>query len=174
VFLLAAIPCRCSWKGAHNAGCLTAEVIVTVRYPFHPLVGQSVLIIGITEHGGARHLIIRKPDDGAKSLIPEWMTFAEAGAIRIMFCPRLSVDRLLELRALIDRLTSPSGQQISGGQHDEMDATPPTRSVEDAVVERVNATSTSESVGAAESASQRSNVRHRSKKPKRQQSGGRR
>jgi hypothetical protein len=71
-----------------------------VRYPFHPLVGQSVLIIGTTEHGGGRQLIIRKPD-GAKSLIPEWMTFAEAGAIRIMSCPRLSVDSLLQLRAFI-------------------------------------------------------------------------
>jgi hypothetical protein len=146
-------------------------VLVTVRYPFHPLVGQSVLIIGMTEYGRARQLIIRKPD-GAKSLIPEWMTFAEAGAIRIMSCPRLSIDGLLELRAFIDRLTSLSEQQAPGGQRDEMDATR-TRFVEDAVVERVNATSTNESVGAAESASQRSNVRHRSKKPK-HQSGSRR
>jgi hypothetical protein len=100
------------------------------------------------------------------------MTFAEAGAIRIMSCPRLSIDSLLQLRAFIDRLTSPSGQQASGGQHDEMDATT-TRFVEDAV-ERANATSTSESVGTAESASQRSDVRHRSKKPKHRQPGSRR
>ncbi len=132
-----------------------------------------MLIIGATEHGGARHLIIRKPDDGAKSLIPEWMTFAQAGAIRIMSCPRLSVDRLIELRAFIDRLTSLSGQQMSGGQHDEMDATPSTRFVEDAV-ERADATSTSESAGTAESASQRSNVGDRSKKPKSRRSGGKR
>jgi hypothetical protein len=101
------------------------------------------------------------------------MTFAEAGAIRIMSSPRLSIDSLLQLRAFIDRLTSLSGQQASGGQHDEMGATR-ARFVEDAIVERANATSTNESVGAAESASQRSNVRHRTKKPKHRQSGSRR
>lgn len=145
-----------------------------MKYPFHPLAGQSVLIIGTTEHGGERQLIIRKPD-GAKCLIPEWMTIAEAGAIRIMPHPRFSVDNLLQLRAFIDRLTSPSGQQASGGQHDEMDtSTRPDRLVEDAVAERANATTASESVDDAESSSQRSNVHRRSKKPKHRQSRGRR
>src|SRR5438105_4425046 len=90
-----------SWKGVHNAGCLT---FATVTYPFHPLVGHSMLVVGYTEHGAARHLIIRNPNDGTKSLLPEWMTFAGTGAIRIVSCPRFYVNRLVELRALIDRL----------------------------------------------------------------------
>ena len=42
-------------KGVHNAGCLTFEVMIT--YPFHPLVGQSVLVVGDKKHGGTRYLI---------------------------------------------------------------------------------------------------------------------
>jgi hypothetical protein len=60
---------------------------VVVSYPFHPLVGHSVLVVGDKEHGGVRHLIVRKPD-GARFLLPEWMTLPEAGAIRILSCPR--------------------------------------------------------------------------------------
>jgi len=67
-----------------------------------------MLVVGYTEHGGARHLIIRNPNDGTKSLLPEWMTFVETAAIRIVSCPRFYVNRLVELRALIDRLMAPS------------------------------------------------------------------
>ena len=81
---------------------------MTVTYPFHPLAGQSVHVVGETEHGGSRHLIIRKPSDGAKCLLPEWMTSPAAGVIRIVSCPRLSVNRLVELRGLIDRLMASS------------------------------------------------------------------
>jgi hypothetical protein len=35
-----------------------------VTYRFHPFAGQSVLVMGSVEHGGARHLIIQRPDDG--------------------------------------------------------------------------------------------------------------
>jgi hypothetical protein len=34
---------------------------VVVSYPFHPLVGRSVLVVGDKEHGGVRRLIVRKP-----------------------------------------------------------------------------------------------------------------
>ena len=83
-------------KGVHNAGCLTYEVMIT--YPFHPLVRQSVLVVGDKEHGGTRYLIICKPGEGARLLLPEWMTFPEAGAIQTLSRPRLSVTRLVELR----------------------------------------------------------------------------
>jgi hypothetical protein len=89
-----------SSRGVHNAGRLTFEVVV--RYPYHPLTGQSVLVVGETEHGGALHLIVRK-SDGAKLLLPAWMTFPESRG-KILSCPRLSVNRLLDLRALLDRL----------------------------------------------------------------------
>jgi hypothetical protein len=49
------------------------------------------------------------------------MTFPEAGSVTILSCPRLSVSRLIELRALVDRLmASDPPKQIPGGvQSDE-------------------------------------------------------
>jgi len=91
--------------GAHNIRCLTFEVLVS--YPFHPLVGKSVLVVGDKEHAGMRHLIIHGPD-GAKILLPEWMASPDAGAIRIVSYPRLCVNRLIELRAFVDRLMASS------------------------------------------------------------------
>jgi hypothetical protein len=150
------------WKEVHNARRLTSEVTV-VRYPFHPLVGQSVGVIGSREHGGVRHLVIRRPDDGSKCLLPEWMTFSQAGAVRIVPCPRLSIHRLVELRDLIDRLMlSSSGTFVPGGQNNETDSADPIGSVQDTVVERTVRISTSESTGAAKGIAQGSDVRHRS------------
>jgi hypothetical protein len=89
---------------------------VVVSYPFHPFVGKSVLVVGDKEHAGTRHLIIRGPD-GAKILLPEWMAHPDAGAIRIVSYPRLCVNRLIELRALIDRLMASSRQEdFAGGE----------------------------------------------------------
>ena len=147
--------------------------MVTVRYPFHPLVGQSVLVVGSTEHGNACHLIIRKPDDGAKSLLPEWMTSPEAGTIRIVSCPHLSVNRLLDVRTVVDGLMASFGKQVRGGCNNETMDPGSTRSVQDTSAERTTTTSTSNSIRSAKSASQRSDVCHRRKKSKRQP-GGRR
>jgi hypothetical protein len=96
-----------------------------VRYPYHPLTGQSVLVVGETEHGGALHLIIRKRD-GAKLLLPAWMTFPESSSVNILSCPRLSVNRLLDLRALLDRLMASSSphHMPGGGRNNESMETP--------------------------------------------------
>ena len=132
-----------------------------------------MLVIGYTEHGGARHLIIRNPNDGEKSVLPEWMTFPETGAIRIVSCPRFYVNRLVELRALIDRLMVPSsGNHVPGGQSNAtMDATR-TESVQDIAAERIRANSTNASAGTAKGAAQRGNVRHRSRKRQCRPAGG--
>jgi hypothetical protein len=72
------------------------------------------------------------------------MTFSQAGTVRIASCPRLSIHRLLELRALIDRLMlSSSGKIVPGGQNDETNATDTIESVQDTVVERTVRLSTS-------------------------------
>jgi hypothetical protein len=102
------------------------------------------------------------------------MTFPQAGAVRIVTCPRLSINRLFELRALIDRLMLlSSGQCVPGGRSDETNATDTTDSVQDTVVERTVRISTSESTGAAKGIAQRSNVRHR-RRQQTSRSGGRR
>src|SRR5580704_4210131 len=128
-------------KGVHNAGCLTYEVMIT--YPFHPLVRQSVLVVGDKEHGGTRYLIICKPGEGARLLLPEWMTFPEAGAIQIRMRLRLSVTRLVELRALIDRLMalSPGNHLPGGGRSNEAMEATPTQPVHDTTTLRSTATS---------------------------------
>ena len=160
-------------KGVHNAGCLTFEVMIT--YPFHPLVGQSVVVVGDKKHGGTRHLIICKPGEGARLLLPEWMTFPEAGTIRTLSCPRLSVKRLVELRAMIDRLmaSSPGNHVPRGGQNNATMEATPTRSVHDtATTIRPTATSANDSGETAQGASGGGDVRRCSRKRRDGKSGG--
>jgi len=123
--------CSLPPKGVHNAGRLKCEVMIT--YPFHPLVGQSVLVVSDKKHGGIRYLIICKPGEGSRVLLPEWMTSREAAAIQTVSCPRLSMARLVELRALIDRLMalSPENHTPGGGQSNEAMEATPTRPVHD-------------------------------------------
>ena len=109
-------------KVVHNAGCLPIELVVT--YPFHPFAGQLVPIVGRIEHVGTRHLIIRTADKSG-FLLPAWMTTPEAGAIQIVADPRLPLNRIIELRALVDRLmVSSSGEMVpTGGQRHEKNVT---------------------------------------------------
>jgi hypothetical protein len=101
-------------KGAHNALVPVAEL--TVRYPFHPLIGQTFVVLGQYEHYGAPHVLVRGTG-GATHLLPAWMTTLEAGGMAVMACPRLSVSRLLELREFLDGLgfALPSGGHVPGG-----------------------------------------------------------
>jgi Family of unknown function (DUF5372) len=141
-----------SSRRAHSARCLKFDqTIATVTYPFHPLVGQSVSIVGCHDHGGTYHLVIRKPD-GAKCLIPEWMTRPEAEAIRILSSPRLSVNLLIELRDLIDRimLTSPVEKRISGGRSSDTSGAAKIGAIQNITLGRTVATATKGSVGAGE------------------------
>jgi len=169
------LPRSCSLppKGVHYAGCPTIEVMIT--YPFHPLGGQSVLVVGDKEHGGARHLIICTPGEGARLLLPEWMTSPEAAMIRTVSYPRLCVKRLVELRALLDRLmvSSPGNQVPGGGQSNETMEATPTRSVHDtATAIRLTATPTNDSRETAQGAARGGDVRDRSRKRRDGQSGG--
>jgi len=109
-------------RAVHNAGCLPIELMVT--YPFHPFAGQLVPVVGHMEHAGTRHLIIRTADTSG-FLIPSWMMTAEAGAIQIVPAPRLPFNRIIELRALIDRLmvSSPGELIPTTGQRHEKNVT---------------------------------------------------
>ena len=149
---------------------------MVVSYPFHPLVGKSVLVVGDKEHAGTRHLIILRPD-GAKVLLPEWMTSPNAGAIRIVSYPRLCVNRLIELRALLDRLMASSlHKHFPGGeQRNETIADIATGSLQD--VARATVLTTKDGSGNAQASSRRgdNDVYGRVKYKRRQvQSGARR
>jgi hypothetical protein len=120
-----------------------------------------VVVVGDKKHGGTRYLIICKPGEGARLLLPEWMTFPEAGAIQTLSCPRLSVKQLIELRALIDRLmaSSPGNYVPGGGQSNETMEATPTRPVHDTTAQRPTANSTNDRNEAAQDASGRGDLR---------------
>src|SRR6266852_4605703 len=93
-----------------------------VRYPFHPLTGQSFLILGQHEHYGAPHILVRATD-GTTHLLPAWMTLPEAGTTGIVAVPRLPVNRLLELRlVLMVALSSGEIAPTGGFGHEEAEA----------------------------------------------------
>jgi hypothetical protein len=137
------------------------------------MAGKSMLVVGDTDHGGLRHLIIRNPEDGTKCLLPEWMTLPKIASLQIVSCPRIALKRLVELRALIDRLmVSSSGQHLSGGKSNEtLDATP-TGSVRKTTAARTRTASTGASSETANNTPQGSDAHNRRKKRRGGQEGG--
>jgi hypothetical protein len=106
-------------KPRHNAGNPAFDVAVT--YPFHPLVGQTVLVVGEHEHDGVRHPLIQQPHGGIFHL-PDWMVTPEAGSVEVVAEPHLPLKYLLELHELVDHLVaSLPRDSISGGGHADGD-----------------------------------------------------
>ena len=61
---------------------------------------------------GEDHLVVVQPD-GTLALIPSWMARKRSGSATLTACPRLSVGRLVELRARIDALLASSGGELA-------------------------------------------------------------
>ena len=93
--------CRRRSRQRHNAGCPAFEV--RIHYPFHPRCGQMVPVTFRRRFAGEDHLVVVQPD-GTLALVPSWMAEAVAGSATLTTCPRLSVGRLVELRARLDTL----------------------------------------------------------------------
>lgn len=105
-------PCR----DAVNARILAHEV--TVTYPFHPLVGQAFVLAGQYQHGGVEQVLVRRRD-GATFIFPAWMT-ANPTLGKIVAHPQLPVNRLIEVRAIVDRIMiASSARDSAGGHHEE-------------------------------------------------------
>ena len=103
-------------KQRHDAGSLGFDAVVT--YPFHPLCGEMVEITGSVEHDFCNHLLIRQDHGGAFHL-PEWMITPEAGSIKPVDTPTLPLERLRDLRALVDQvLHSREDELVSTGDVD--------------------------------------------------------
>src|SRR3954471_11481458 len=94
----------------HTAGCPAFEVRIT--YPFHPRSGEMVAVVGSKRHAGADHLVIRQPDR-TLALLPVWMTGPAAASHQLVSSPRLSIESLAEVRALVDALLASSGRESS-------------------------------------------------------------
>jgi len=119
------MPCHPRRKQRHNAGSLGFDTVVT--YPFHPLFGQTVNVIGSVEHDFCLHLMIGQAHGGAFYL-PAWMTEPEAGSIKPVDTPHLPLESLRDLRALLDQLLhSRADKTVSMGDFDDSSKT--TRSV---------------------------------------------
>lgn len=97
--------CRYRTRQRHNAGCPAFEV--RIHYPFHPRCGQMVPVTFRRRFAGEDHLVVVQPD-GTLALVPSWMAEAVAGSATLTTCPRLSVGRLIELRARLDTLLASS------------------------------------------------------------------
>jgi hypothetical protein len=89
------------------------------------------VVAGSRRHAGTEHFVIRQPDQ-TLALVPAWMT--EPGlpaAHQLLPYPRLAVERLVDLRALVDALMAScqgNSPRYKGVGHEER-ATPPEGSV---------------------------------------------
>ena len=121
--------CRYRAKQRDNAGCLGSEVRIT--YPHHPRCGQAVVVLGSKRHAGSSHFVVRQPD-GTLSLLPSWMTESAASANRMHLPPRLPIERLVDLRCLVDvLLASLQGESVPGERvHDACSEAKSARSVQ--------------------------------------------
>jgi len=103
---------RRSPSRGHSAGFLTFEAVIT--YPFHPLVGRTVLVTGDHEHDGVRYFLIRQSQGGSFQ-VPDWMFDPPACSMDIVTVPRLPVSQLLQLRSLVDHLVACCPEEESPG-----------------------------------------------------------
>jgi hypothetical protein len=71
-----------------------------------------VAVVGSKRHAGADHLVIRQPDR-TLMLLPVWMTAPAAASHQLVSPPRLSIESLAEVRALVDALLASSGRESS-------------------------------------------------------------
>jgi hypothetical protein len=93
--------CRCRSNQRHAAGCLAREE--RIRYPFHPRSGELVVVVGVKRHAGIEHFVIRQPDR-TLALLPAWMATPSMSEIELVEHPRFCLERLVDLRYLVDAL----------------------------------------------------------------------
>src|SRR3954467_9515400 len=120
--------CRRPTNQRHTAECPAFEIRIT--YPFHPRSGEMVAVVGSKRHAGVDHLVIRQ-SDRTLALLPVWMTEPAAASHQLVSSPRLVVERLADVRALIDALLASSRRESSRreGAGDEARTTQPKGSV---------------------------------------------
>jgi hypothetical protein len=56
--------------------------IIEIHYPFHPLVGQKLQVLGFNRFYGETHSIVSLPD-GTRTYIPLWMSESKASELSV-------------------------------------------------------------------------------------------
>lgn len=84
---------------------------VAVAYPWHPLHGQHVRIYGRQGRAG-RQILYIEVQPGLSREIPAWMCDAAVCATISVGSPRIGIDALTELRAVLD---THSAERSRGG-----------------------------------------------------------
>ena len=93
---------------AHHHGDLI------IRYPFHPLCGELITVIGMNNYRGESYLTIRQAD-GTLALLPPWMASQDAALMSVVPKPALPHPVLVELLHLIDAALSSLALTIREG-----------------------------------------------------------
>jgi len=97
------------WKQSHNAH--GSQEFVTIKYPYHPLCGQEVKILGQRTQNDESCLIVELPTTGRQH-IPTWMTEDVASLAPIVSSPTLDASTLLHLSVFL----KPIVLSLSGNQ----------------------------------------------------------
>jgi len=74
---------------------------VQIYYPHHPQAGERIAVERTVQHAGQLHFTIDLPD-GARGLLPAWMTEPGAASCPLVDLPKLPIATLQALRLLID------------------------------------------------------------------------
>ncbi|WP_141340236.1 hypothetical protein [Bradyrhizobium sp. USDA 3458] len=77
------------------------------------------MVVACKRLGDETHFVIRQPD-ATLTLLPAWMAAPVAASFQLIADPRLPVDRLLEVRVLVDAVLASSSRESShsrGGGH---------------------------------------------------------
>jgi hypothetical protein len=69
-------------------------------------------------HNGSRHLTLRVGEEPS-FLVPAWMVDPEAASVKVVEIPRISIARLLDLRAFVDSVLAYGlEKELLGGEAD--------------------------------------------------------
>src|SRR5207248_1343157 len=103
-------PTRPATAGTARHSAYRSQFVV-VTYPWHPLHGEQVRVYGRQGRAG-RQIVYIEVQPGLSREIPAWMCDAAVCAAITSGSPRIAIDALTELRAVLD---ARSAERLSDG-----------------------------------------------------------
>ena len=90
---------------------------VTVHYRFHPLAGRRARVVRVCRERHGTPVCVPGPD-GAPLAVPAWMTRPEAKLLGPRERPRLCLEALAAVRALVQASLPTAGGAPEGDPHE--------------------------------------------------------